>query len=545
MKAMKQTHWHKLAILALSVAIAGCAMPSPFGGIGAPARVDAARPAATAGTVEVHLHWPDKRAGYGTQAIPNRAVYAVVTLTDATGSVLQTARLERPTMGSGEGGTASPAPVYSPMPSPSPDSTPVPDLSPAPEPKPESTVAPEPTPSPSGMTVQMLEGRSEAMPPMGSAFWSLPQQERVTIRAELFDKENRSVGVAERVVDVIAGYHSVVALDIQVEGAPQLTTVNPTAFKIGDRIVLEGQNFGVSQTDWSPARVYLESEGTYAWGSAFGPDSYQYRNMVYLPASSVTVASDSQIVVTIPSTMENGWHFVDALWNYFHSSGDQQLYLGVTVDGVNSNRVPVSIPRGTSAAVSVTVEQGGEAPTREAATASVDLTAAPYAIPTASGSKWVFEVTETYGDYGGRSTHPATVQLVSEEGEALISNGDQGYPNSGWRTNLRWDGQWGLLRQLAAPAALRIQVLPDETVSIPDGTSANAKHLFYSMQGGPDATSVRDVWIVPGIGPVRIREVSLHANQDPANEGKGMARQTREYRLVAFESPTGTSSVRQ
>lgn len=523
---MKQTHVHKLAILALSVAIAGCAMPSPFGGVGAPARVDAARPAAATGTVELHLHWPDKRVGYGTQAIPNRAAYAVVTLTEASGSV-HTARLERPTMGTGEG-------------EPQPNATPGPNSSPG----------PEPTPRPDEKTIQAMTEGPGPQPPMdgrmmGESSWSLAQQEGVTIKAELFDREDRLVGTATRTVDVIAGYHSVVAMDILVEGAPQLTVVNPTAFKIGDRIVLDGRNFGLSHPDWAPARVYLETEGTYAWGSAFGPNSYQYRNLVYLPASSVTVASDSQIVVTIPSTMENGWHFVDALWNYFHANGEQQLYLGVTVDGVNSNRVPVSIPRGTSAAVAVTVEPGGEAPSRQAATASVDLTAAPFGIPTASGSKWVFEVTDTYGEHGGGGAYPTTLRLLNDHGDAVVSGGNQGAPGEGWTTNLRWDWQWGFMRQLSAPAAMGIQVLPDQPVTMPGGSSAVAKHLFYSMQGGPDATSVRDVWIVPGVGPVRIREVSLHVNQDPASEGKGMARQTREYRLVAFESPTGTPSVRQ
>ncbi|MBO9541756.1 hypothetical protein J7643_14295 [bacterium] len=497
---MKQTQLHTLAILALSVAIAGCATPTLLGGRGAPSRVDAAQPAATGGTVELHLHWPDKQVGYGAQAIPNRATHAVVTLTEASGSV-HTAELARPT-----------AP------------------------------APEPTPNKDGMTSQGMEGGPPA--PMGGASWRLAQQEGVTLKAELFDQEGRSVGSATRTVDVIAGYHSVVALDILVEGAPKLEVVNPTAFKIGDRIVLEGRNFGLSHPDWSPAGVYLESEGTYAWGSAFGPETHQYRNMVYLPPSSVKVVSDSRIEVTIPSSMENGWHFVDALWNYFHANGNQQLYLGVTVDGVNSNRVPVSIPRGTSAGVTVTVEQGREAPSREAATASVDLTAAPFGIPAASGSKWVFEVAGTDGDRAG-GTQTMSVQLLNDDGEALVSSNAQGAPTSGWRTNLRWDWQWGFMRSLSAPAALGIQVLPDEQVPMPGGGTAIARHLFYTAQGGPDATSVRDLWVVPGVGPVRIREVTLHANQDPGSEGKGMARQTREYRLVAFEPPAGPAPVRQ
>ncbi|HEY9900256.1 MAG TPA: hypothetical protein V6D00_13870 [Pantanalinema sp.] len=509
---MKQTHFHKLALLALSVAIAGCALPSSLGGLGTPSRVDAVRPATGTGTVELHLHWPGRRAGYAAQAIPDRAAYAVVTLTEASGSV-HTVTLERSAAG-------TPEPGSSPGPTPGPDSSP----SPAPNPPKDE------------------QGGS---PVLGGSSWSLAEQENVTLKAELFDRAGQPVGQVTKTVDVIAGYHSVVAMDILVEGAPRLTTVNPTAFKIGDRIVLDGQNFGLSHPDWSPARVYLESEGTYAWGSAFGPNSNQYRNMVYLPPSSVTVASDSQIVVTIPATMDNGWHFVDSLWNYFHGSGPQQLYLGVTVDGVNSNRVPVSIPRGTSAAVGVTVEQGGEAPTRAAATASVDLSVAPYGIPTASGSKWVYEIVDSYGDQGSSPPHSMTVQLTGDNGDALVSSGEQGYQGQGWTTNVRWDWQWGVLRQLAAPAAQGIQVLPDQVVAAPGGNQMNAKHLFYTMQGGPDGTTVRDVWIVPGIGPVRIREVSLYMNQDPANAGKGMARQTREYRLVAFEPPTSPSPARQ
>jgi hypothetical protein len=585
---MTHKHWQHLTVLALSVGLVGCMVSKPLATVGTPSRVDDNRPVNPAGmgSVEVNVLWPDRDPGYSTQAIPNRAAYAVVTLTTAAGSApvdingrtIAPITIQRGSLGQppyyGPGTSPAPGPSGAPLPNPSgspgiaspgpnPSGSPA-SASPAPNPSgsPAAThyravrdvaasgsLPPSPTPGgSSGSIPGGLTGPLASPGPNGANVldWMLPPQAGLNVKAELFDSASHSIGVATQTIDVVAGYQSVVSLDIVVNNAPVINNLSASTFKIGDTITITGANFGLSHPDWQQAQVFLTTQGNYSWGSFGGPNNYQYYNQVTLPSSAVTIASDSQIVVTVPKYLNYGWQFIDSLWNYFHAPNPQQLYLGVRVDGINSPLVPVTIPRTASESVSVTLQQGSDAPAHQTTgTSSIDVTQAPYSVPTATGSQWTYAITDTNGDFGFNS-RTAVVTLLGGYQASVTYGGTGGGYWPGGNIDLRWDWQWNLLRTVTAPVGSAISVLPDEAVTMPDGTTATAKHLSFSPQVGPNSSDVHDVWYVPGVGPVRIRATQLYKSNIPPGLPPGANwplynHQVHDFKLLSFGVATGSA----
>lgn len=475
---MKQHALKKLVALAASLAIAGCVAPGPL------TRLDQAPAASTkvapqgAGTVDLSVNWPDFRA-YATQAIPNRATHVVVSLKHTDGS-------------------------------------PVLDLTGA-------AIQP--------VTVQ--RGSYGYMDTYGKFSWTLAQQEGVEITAELF-ASTQSIATAKRVIDVVAGFRSTVAMDLVLPDAPTITSVSSPSFRVGDTIVLTGTNFG--KTNAWQARVFLQEEYLNQGGDNPFDDNNNKQNYnfpIYLPDAYVKVDSDTQITVTIPERIQDNFrqgNLTDFFWGYFNGK-NSRLMLGVDVDGVNSPRVEVAMPREVGGKATVTLEQGFDAPAHSPADQrykQIDLTDATFSVPVATGTEWVFEVGGNDYYYNRQKT---TVRLTDSVGNAMIrQEWEYGTPNE-FPTNLNQFWEFGFLRRIDAQG---IGFLPDEQVTLPGGALATAKHLAYSDSNG----ALYDLWLVPNVGPVRMRRLEVYSNSYDSQ----LWRNIREYRLIGF-TPAATAGI--
>lgn len=485
---MKQQTVKKLVALAASLAIAGCTAPGPL------KLVDQTTPTAAsaaskqgAGTIELNVLWPDFRA-YGTQAIPNRATKVVVSLKHI-------------------------------------DDSPVLDLN-------GQAILP----------VTAQRGTYGYMDTYGKFGWELAQQQGVEIKAELYAGDT-VIATAKRVIDVVAGMRSTVALDLVLPDAPDITAVSTTSFRVGDTLVLTGANFGASQ-QWQ-ARVFLQEEYTDGGDDPFGGDDRQSKSPpIYLPDAFVKVESDSKITVTIPERIRDGYregNLTDFFWGYFNGQ-QSKLTLGVMVDGVNSKRVDVSMPKEVGAKATITLEQGFDAPEHRPDGQRYklfDLTDATFSTPVASGTEWTFELAGNDYYYNRQRT---TIRLTDSNGRAHIKQEwEYGSPfeqdgtfinnYGGPMPQLFWEFQF--LRQIDAQG---IEILREENVVLPAGVQLpagvlpKAKHLAYSDSNG----ALYDLWVVPKVGPVKMRRLEVYGYKDQ------LWRNVREYRLIGFK-PAGST----
>ncbi|HEY9854880.1 MAG TPA: hypothetical protein V6D05_04020 [Stenomitos sp.] len=484
---MKNNAVYKLVALAASVAIAGCVAPGSLTKLDTASKVASTQAAQNTGTLQLNVHWPQK-GGLQTQAIPDRAARVVVTLTDKDNGQLGTAEAGR-------------SPNY-------------------------------------GNRIDTYSSNFN---------WTLPQQEGVKVKAVLYDESDGEVGSAERVIDVVAGFNAYVTLDILIPDAPQVTTVNPTAFKTDDKVVITGSGFGKSKNFWATA--YLESEGVFS--NQYSPFPYQYNYQVNLPGSAVNVISDTQMEVTIPDQMEYSGRLTDRLWNYFHGDDTQKLYLGVVVDGVNSNRIEVTMPKVASASATVTLQEGTDAPAHtSAAPETIDLASESFNVPIASGTQWTYRVTEDYGGpYSQPYTNTCKLRLTDDDGmaEIVASNYNNGQP-------MTWDyltpgdtgENWLLGFMFRLRAAGAIQNVGQEEVMLPSGYQKPATHYFYNLPQyvGPNMSpdgfqtsgTFRDVWVVPGLGVVRAVDTRLE--KSPYDQFP--RRVTRTYDMTGFQPVAAT-----
>lgn len=477
---MKNNAVYKFVALAASVAIAGCVAPGSLTKVDTASTGGAAsiQAAQQTGGLQLNVHWP-QRGGFKTQDIPNRAEKVIVTLTDKNGALLGQKEAVR---------------------------------------------------SPYGY-----------MDTYSSNFsWNLPQQEGVTVKAELFDAANASVGSAQKVIDVVAGHNAYVALDIVIDGAPTVSSLDRTSFRIDDEIIIKGTGFG--KTQGYQAMVYLESEGVFS--NAGSPFPYHYNYQVNLPASAITSITDTEIKLKVPDQMEYYGRLTDRLWNYFHGDDTQKLYLGVVVDGVNSNRLEVSMPKVASASVTVRLEQGKEAPAHvPVALNTLHLASSSYAVPIASGTQWTFRYTQDWGyEYGSQYSQPVTVRLTDDDGQADVVYETWSTPMDllPYNSNDPYEPELAFLLRLRAMG--QIQNLGDEEFLMPDGYQRLATHLFYNLpstdNGGYSQISgrTRDVWVVPQVGVVRMVETQLVKSDYDQN----VRREVKTYELTGFQ-PAGSS----
>lgn len=470
---MKQQAVKKLIALAASLAIAGCVAPGTLQSPGASQATSATAAARQGGTVELNVLWPDFRA-YGTQAIPFRATKVVVTVKHADGS---------PVTGL-DGQAIQPVPIE--------------------------------------------RGSYNYFDTYGKLSWELPQQRDVQIKAELFEGET-VIAEAARVIDVIAGFRSTVSLDLVLKDAPTITGVSTTSFKVGDTITIDGANFG-STEGWQ-ARVFLKEEYRDEQDDSPFDDRQpeSYNGPLFLPDEYVQVESDTRIKVTIPERIREMYrtgYLTDFLHGYFDGQ-DAKLTLGVMVDGVNTRRVEVFMPRDVGLKANVNLEQGFDAPQhRDQRFTTLDLVAS-YSVPVAPGTEWTFEMGGNAYYYNRQK---ATIRLSDGDGNATVTRDYEYGQDQTYSVNLR-SGEFGFLWQINA---FGVEVLREEnvllpsTLVLPTGTTNKAQHIAYSEDYG----ALYDLWVIPGVGPVRMRRLNVNSYQGQ------LWRDVQEYRLTGFKPAT-------
>lgn len=476
MKAMNQQAFKRLAASALMVVLAGCMAHSPIANTppGHPAS-DLARMTAGAaghGEVAVAVHWPQPPSGYGVQAIPYRASRAVITFLDANKQFPQDV--------SGQ--------VVSPI---------------------------------------TLNRTSQ-----NSSFYTdrkvFSAQASMSILAEVFEgTASTPIGSASRVVDIVPGLESYVSLDVLVPGAPKIDSATPTTVGVGETITLNGAAFGKTKS-W-PVEAYLFYQRTY--DSPFGPQESTWYSSGRLPATAIERLSDEQVRVTIPEFLDS-LSIVDRFPEYFQQGDAGKLMLRLMVDGLNSNPVEIAMPKVSSASANVALLPGTDAPAHGASGPTlINFVNSPYFLPRLVGTEWRYTSSD---NFSGSGTLTAKINGGSYLDVSRSYSNGPSYTSSIYLDST--GGYYGEIGFLARIEGSAIQSLPLEPYVLPDGKAATASHFFYNaVLEYPTRTVARDVWAVPGVGVVRVRDISVEQRY-PWQPGS-FERRTQEFHLTSFKLP--------
>ena len=458
---MSAKKFKTLFALGLALSLLGCT--TPLGTLVSGPEAESKGAHATlptgVGSVSLGIRWPD--ASPSLQAIPNRAVKAVVTLKRADGSPAVDA----------SGKTLAPAEIYR-----------------------------QPY---NGYPGSYVPGFNQ----YGLLRWELPAQSNVTVRAEVRDEHGVVVAADERVLDIVPGVYASVSLDLVAVDAPQITSLSSTDWRVGDRIVVTGTGFGKSK-GWA-AYAFLEVERRYP--VPFGSGYYTYpTNQMMFPTVDVSVDSDTQMTLTVPRNV------IPAMASYFANRENATLRFGVSVDGVQSRRMEVSMPTEASAAVRVDLVEAPDAPPQgEVPTGTHNpLWAGDYALPVDPGTRWEYQVSsQTYrdpsqGGYSYGSSHRLSVEMLDDSlrgrYQILPDQGNSTSPMQSFQlSRWSWGGTLSSIFELSSVNA--IQTLPNEPIMVPGIGERSARRYFIC----PEPGATREVWFVDGVGVVRTVETRV------------------------------------
>lgn len=486
---MSTRSWASAIAIATTLAIAACAMPPSLNG-GAGNR-SAAEQAIKheMGKLAISVAWPRK-----TQAIPFRATKMVIRLTKA-------------------GSAASPE-----------HELPVMDASDAAFPDVVIDRGDNPLTSYGPTTYE----------------WDIPQQADVRLSAILYE-DDAVIGSDARVIDVIAGVHSHVGLNIVLNAAnaSHLTSISSDSLGVGDVITLTGSNFAKDREAWSK-QVFFQIESDWRMGGSPHPSPsggpMVEVERVYFPANRVEVVSDSEIRVTIPATFpyypgqssESGIPLLSRLWSYFRDPSAARLFIGVDVDGAATELKPVTFKPGALAA-DVTLTADAVAPAKASGRNGPLWVDDHYMDPAVeSGSYWTYrvqgpsywqqrEVTVRISNPGG-----------SWEGGAEILEGPQVAQVADLANHPEFDFMCFLNPQTRV---YQQGFGPDnDTVTY----TYTVPHFTRGGQKYPRPGAIREVTIRRNVGVVYMRETYL------ARFGDRIEREVREYGLM--NSPVAPSA---
>ncbi len=468
----------------ISISLIGCTAPGPVPpGPAAPA-VSISRPQAGNGVLSFRIDWSNLEATYQTQAIPDRAFKATIALLDKDGA---------------------------------------------------------PAKDSSGATIPMREFVRSSNYFYSYASWQLPAQSGLTVRAQLFDASGQSLVVRERVIDVVPGVNAWLSIDMTPDDAPVIEGVSEEGVLSFERsTVLTGQHFGKSK-GWK-ALAILESRlppATHSIGAT--PTPYVYSPPVTLPEQALSVDSDGQVTLTLRPT-EAQW--LNTLQTYFAASSSYELWLMLQVDGVKSKAIKVSLPRSAAVTAALSLETGGNAAYDSAQPRELQLLQPPFSVPIASGSTWIYGGTETEFTVGAQTTSLYTASTFryqvwcdgnERQGryeERRYSNGSSvGYVvGSGRNYDLGYSPTFRFSDSYAS-----IVALPDETLTVPGYGERLAKHYSFSNADWYTGSTLSEIWIVPTIGLVKRKDITLVPNGDKMNK------RIRTWDLLEYQPPLSTT----
>lgn len=448
------------------------------------------------GAVGLAIRWPDAQPTL--QAIPNRAVKAVVTLTRADGSPALDA----------SGKAIAPAEIYRQQ-----------------DPYYYGPYAP-------------------GFDTYRAFSWELPAQAGLRIRAEVRDESNQVVASDAKQIDVVPGVYAYLGMELTAVDAPAIASLSKSDWRVGDRIVVTGSGFGKSK-GWK-TYAYLGINRTYdnVFSSIFpqpAPPTYYGGMRMMIPESAVTVDSDTEVTLTVPESV------ISSLGEYFRYPDKTSLTFSVMVDGVTSRSVDISMPREAASAVRVDLTEAGHAPA-QAATRSIyqALWEPPFSVPMAAGTRWTYRVTNstTYPGNGYSSTSSRTlhVELLNDNRQARYHST---YPYAGAptytnETNLNWGYSSDLAPLFRIQSVNGLQTLADVAVSVPSVGLRLAKRYVVS----PESSMTTEVWLVDGVGVVRSVETRVggyRAYPENYQEPYTRQRNVTTYDLIEFSPGAGSA----
>lgn len=490
----------RVAAIATSLAIAGCStatLPGASRTPAQPAPQSALQTNQAEGVLALKVNWPELPANYAAQAIPDRAASMSLLISDAAGMVLVDRKIDRITSTS------------------------------------------YPFGAPYGQSV--WDGRQYVYVP-STMSWTFPEQEGLKVKAILFDSANQEVGRAERTADIVAGMTNTVVLDVVAQDAPVLTSVNSSELRIGaGGLVLTGSGF----TRYPNVSVFFQTEG-YSSGTStdsFEPNGYKY----YLQPSDFRVVSDTRIEATVSTRVlydrfsSYGYTFEEAFSDYFLPNSAERLYLGVTVDGVPSHRLAVSVPRTGALKAEVSITQGQNAPASSGLrTDALDFRQPPYNVPIASGTVWIYQITDTYGP-------PRNLTLKLNYPYGLGTSPDCSYLDDQYGDTYTYSINFaGSFPQFAGPKAKgAIQNLGEVPYKW-QGQPVMARHLFYTVGNSPSWTDTMELWLLPGIGVARAVETTTYlglSNRGPDTQPSPYvsSSSSRQWVLTSYQAAPPTT----
>ena len=488
---MKMLEMKKLMALGLALSLLGCAGPlalmPPIQEAASDNGVKAL--AAGAGSLTLAIRWPD--AGSRVQAIPDRSVKAVVTLTQADG---------RPAVDT-EGKPIPPKEIY----------------------------------------------RQQTDPYYGGGYylsqslhWELPAQAGLKVRAEMRDGNDVVAAWDEQSLDVVPGVYAYLSMNLVAVDAPVIQAIDKSVLRFGEPFTPTGSGFG-KQNGWkAQLQLLVEPKLLNGPGSAF-PGGYYPGQSSYLPESALAIASDSKMTVTLPAGL-GAQGLLSSLMPYFLEREKFQLSLLLTVDGIRSKPVPVEFAAGAEAKVSVELVAGEHAPGQLADRGrSINFRQAPYAVPRTPGMRWKYLVTNR-GQYAGESAPSTYSSSRWFQLEFLAADGSgktvEEYPGS---SSMPYERRFAPGNE---PYELfyfysnnGIHVLPDATFDVP-GLGARPARRFF----GAHAWETREVWLVDGVGivkDIRSRVGDYAYDEEDYLRPRRWDREETTWELVEFEIAAG------
>lgn len=339
----------------------------------------------------------------------------------------------------------------------------------------------------------------------------LKAQRNIRITAKAYDvvgDQHTEIASAERMADVIPGDRTYIDMDLSMPTAlaPKLEPLQVTALKVGQPIPLKGANLGFDPKYEVRARLLVEGPMSLdtAWGTVPHASSMSYE-------WSVEPTSNTELELVIPEMANGYWDLTRALREYFVDPENRlKLYLCLTVDGVETNRLEVSLPKTGNLAAKVEILPGAHATASTGTPAGYTLnTRTAFGMPSIPGTKWVYETVASQGGPG--ETRAYTVVLKEEIPYIETSLAYQGgnSPMGAGPFDSFHDSGLPAFMGLGGPGQL--QLIGKEQKAIPglEGTQEVVHYYAPTHQGGIDA------WFVQGVGLVKqVERAAFWTGQD-------------------------------
>lgn len=339
-----------------------------------------------------------------------------------------------------------------------------------------------------------------------NAEFKLKSQRNIRITAKAYDIVNdqrTEIASAERMADVIPGDRTYIDLNLSLPTAlaPRLEPLAETALKVGQPIPLTGANLGFDPQYEVRARLIAEGPVNLdaAWGTV--PSSN------YMPFEwTVKPTSNTALELVIPDKVDSYWDITRALSAYFRDTENRlKLYLCLVVDGVETNRLEVSLPRTGNLGAKVELLPGSDATASTGTHTNYSMNVrTAFEMPKTPGTTWVYETVSPQGGPGDTRTYKVVLNGETPYIEASMTySGGSSPMGAGPFDSFHDSGMPGFV---SLSGGGQLQLIGKEQKLVPglEGTQEVHHYFAPTPQGGIDA------WFIRGVGLVKMVEKAAY-----------------------------------